>query len=231
MISKQLRSFYFDNIICIKYFNIYNPREVMTYLFLFLILIIIITIVSHFMSIIDINGTITTINKDSSYITVNYTINNNDYTSDIDILDNIDNFDIDQNIKISFYNNNKRKIWLTKNYNYNLLGIMSGILLILLIFLFVDGSPFNFIPESFNSMLNSNLLSSDVLNSNLLSSDVLNSDVLSSDVLSSNVSSSNVLSSNVSSSNVLSSNVLSSNVLNNEISTNFNNLKILRTRI
>jgi hypothetical protein len=220
MISKQLRSFYFDNVICIKFFNIYNPREVMTYLFLFLILIIIITIASHFMSIIDINGTITKINKDSSYITVNYTINNDDYTSNIDILDNIDNFYIDQNIKISLYNNNKRKIWLTKNYNYNLLGTMSGILVILLIFLFVDGSPFNFIPESFNSMLNSNVLNSNVLNSNVSSSNVLSSDVLSS----------NVLNSDVLSSNVLNSDVLSSNVLNSKISTNFNNLKILRTR-
>ena len=63
MISKQLRSFPFDNIIRIKYFNIFNPREVMTYLFLFFIIITVIMITYHFMSIIDINGTIYAINK------------------------------------------------------------------------------------------------------------------------------------------------------------------------
>ena len=66
MNSKQLGSFSLDNIVRVKYFNIFNPREVMTYLFLFFIIVVVIMITSHFMSIIDINGTISVINKNLS---------------------------------------------------------------------------------------------------------------------------------------------------------------------
>ena len=179
MNSKQLRSFSFDNIVRIKYFNIFNPRETMTYLFLFYIIIVVIIITYHFMSIIDINGTISVINKNFSYITVNYVINNIDYSSNIDILNNdIDNFYIGQNIKISSYNNNKRKIWITKNYDYKFLGAMCGVLLILIVFLFVDGSPFNFLSESFNNDNNdnNNILNNNILNNNILNDNILNNE-------------------------------------------------------
>ena len=208
MNSKQLGSFSLDNIVRVKYFNIFNPREVMTYLFLFFIIVVVIMITSHFMSIIDINGTISVINKNLSYITVDYAINNIEYSSNIDILNNnIDNFYIGQNIKISFYNNNKRKIWITKNYDYKFLGVLSGVLLILILSLFVDGSPFNFIPESFNINDNND--------NNINDNYILNN---------------NISNNNVSNNNISNNNALNNNVLNNEINTNFTNLKILRTR-
>ena len=181
MNSKQLGSFSLDNIVRVKYFNIFNPREVMTYLFLFFIIVVVIMITSHFMSIIDINGTISVINKNLSYITVDYAINNIEYSSNIDILNNnIDNFYIGQNIKISFYNNNKRKIWITKNYDYKFLGVLSGVLLILILFLFVDGSPFNFLPESFN--INDNNDNNNNINDNINDNYISNNNVLNNEI-------------------------------------------------